>query len=100
MAHKRAPDRDETYPAARTRTSARSREHDRQRKAIVTLAANRLNRRRRHTRLPGEHLVEPANPAHAGVDAGGVKDFAAAHDVVRDDHGARAGEAQRPGEII
>ena len=98
--HERAPDGNAKI-SRRARPHKRvSRDHQRQREAIVPLAADGLDRRRRHARLRREHCVEPANALHAGVAAGGIEHVAAAHDVVRDDQRPGARQTQRPHEVI
>src|SRR4051794_3671296 len=74
--------------------------HQRDRKAVVALAANRLQRGGANARLSGQHLVQATHALDAGILAGGVDDFAIADDVVDDDNAAWARKFQRPGEIV
>src|SRR6187399_2943059 len=67
-----------------------------QRKSIVAFAADGLNGRCAHAWFGSDDLVEAPHSAHARISAGGIRQCAFAHDVVRDDEAADARELECP----
>src|SRR5437764_114396 len=84
---------------ARSAAALRAVGDERQREAVVALAADGLDRGGADARLGGQQLVEAAGTLDARVVAGRVEHRALAHHVVGDDQAAAAGQPQRPGEV-
>src|SRR3954466_1932211 len=74
--------------------------HQREGQAIITLAADRLNRGGGHPFFGREHLVETANSLHAGIGTFRVDDFAVADHVVHDDDAPGSRQLERPLKVV
>jgi len=62
--------------------------HERDRKTVVALGADGLDRRGADARLRGKHVIEAAYPQNIGIAAESVDDPPVAHHIIDDDHAA------------